>query len=55
MKFYYFSPDEKAHQRAMGLAPAFVLAGGKMKEFTTTTNFPVHSDDHRLVFATDLY
>ncbi|MDD2973461.1 MAG: hypothetical protein PHE02_15185 [Lachnospiraceae bacterium] len=55
MKFYYFSPNEKAYQRAMGLAAEFVLAGDKMKEFTTTTEVPVHSDDYRLVFETDLY
>ncbi len=55
MRYFYFSSDEKAHQRAMGLAPAFILAGGKMKEFTTATDRPVHSNEHRLVYKTNLY
>jgi hypothetical protein len=55
MRFFYFSPDEYALQRAMGLYPAFILAGGKPREFTTTSDVPVHSTEHRLVFMTDLY
>lgn len=55
MKYYWFSAKERDHQRAMGLWPALILADGKVQEFTTTTDHPVHSNDHRLVFKTDLY
>jgi hypothetical protein len=58
MKYFWFSCKEKDYQRAMGLYPAFILAGGGPKEFTSTTDHPVHSGvdgDHKLVYKTELY
>jgi hypothetical protein len=55
MKYYYFSPDEKARRKANGLAAAFVLVGDKMREFTITNDLPLHSSTHRLVFVIDLH
>jgi hypothetical protein len=55
MSYYYFSEAEKKHQSERGLPLTFVLSERGMREFTTTTDKPIHSIEHKLVCKTELY
>jgi hypothetical protein len=55
MAYYYFCKREKEYLTNIGAKTTCILVGGTLKEFTTTTDHPVHSADHQLVHHTELY